>query len=513
MRLLREVITDTRELCAGKAAVACRLGVGDSGMNITPGDVEEIVGELAELPDLWDFVAGTWAQDSRTSRFGPEAEQEQYVAGLKKLTTKPVVGVGRFTSPDEMVRQIQQGTLDFIGAARPSIADPFLPNKIRDGRPEEIRECIGCNICVSGDYTMSPIRCTQNPAMGEEWRRGWHPERLRERSSAERIVVVGGGPAGLEAATSLGRRGHEVTLLEQSRDLGGRVRAEASLPGLAAWIRVVDYREQLLTSLSSVEHYLESPTSADDVLGFGFEHAVIATGARWRADGVGRTNVEPLPIAPDARVLTPDDLMQGARPESPDAQVVVYDDDHYYMGGILAELLRREGYAVQLVTPAANVSEWTSNTMELHQIRRTLLNLGVQVITNEVLTGLEADSMGTACVFTGERHRREAHTVVLVTARASCSPVYDELLDRRDEWTSVGLKSVQAIGDAYSPGTIAAAVWGGRNYAEQLGSESTAVDLPFRREITQLAPLTTPGVPTARPNERMGEGSSRREQH
>ena len=89
-----------------------------------------------------------------------------------------MVTVGRFTSPDPMVSQIRRGVLDFIGAARPSIADPFLPNKIREGREDEIRECIGCNICRSANNEGVPVRCTQNPTMGEEWRRGWHPERI-----------------------------------------------------------------------------------------------------------------------------------------------------------------------------------------------------------------------------------------------------------------------------------------------------------------------------------------------
>ncbi|HEX9064126.1 MAG TPA: hypothetical protein VF843_03410, partial [Streptosporangiaceae bacterium] len=206
MRLLREILTDTREVAAGRAAVACRISVagGEGGAELGRADIEEILGELGELPDLWDFVLGTWEADSATSRFGAEAEQELHVAGLKALTSKPVVGVGRFTSPDTMVRQIRSGVLDLIGAARPSIADPFLPEKIRTGRLETIRECIGCNICVSGDFTMSPIRCTQNPSMGEEFRRGWHPERIKPSGSDARILVVGSGPAGLEAARALG---------------------------------------------------------------------------------------------------------------------------------------------------------------------------------------------------------------------------------------------------------------------------------------------------------------------
>jgi dimethylamine/trimethylamine dehydrogenase len=423
-------------------------------------------------------VAGPWSADSNTSRFGPEGEQEEAVRGLKSLTDRPVVGVGRFTSPDAMVRQIRSGVLDFIGAARPSIADPFLPWKIRDGRLHEIRECIGCNICVSGDHTQSPIRCTQNPSMGEEWRRGWHPERLRVKGSDASVLVVGGGPAGLEAAMSLGRRGYQVTLIERSRVLGGRVRREAALPGLAAWIRVSDHREAILGKLDTVEVYYESELTADDVLEHGFAHVAVATGARWRADGVGRQHPLGLPIDQAAEVLTPDDVMAGARPRG--RHVLVYDDDHYYIGAVLAELLAREGFAVELVTPAASVSEWTANTMELTKIRRRVIEAGVTVHTDRSVVSV-AGAVRTACVFTGSERDHAADSVVLVTARTPVDDLSRQLLARQPEWTH--LRSVRAIGDAFAPSTIAAAVWAGREYAETLD----AVAQPFRREITDLA--------------------------
>jgi dimethylamine/trimethylamine dehydrogenase len=180
-RLLREVLEDTLDEVDGRAAVACRIMVDErvGSEGFVRSECEEVLGLVGELPDLWDFVAGPWEDDSVASRFGDEGAQESYVRGLKGLTSKPVVGVGRFTSPDTMTRMIRDGVLDFIGAARPSIADPFLPKKIEEGRYEDIRECIGCNICVAGDGTITPIRCTQNPTMGEEWRRGWHPERIR----------------------------------------------------------------------------------------------------------------------------------------------------------------------------------------------------------------------------------------------------------------------------------------------------------------------------------------------
>src|SRR5690606_33490507 len=127
------------------------------------------------------------------------------------------VGVGRFTSPDTMVSQLRRGVIDIIGAARPSIAAPFLPKKSGQGHVDDIRECIGCNICVSGDMTITPIRCTQNPTMGEEWRKGWHPERIAAKASDATVLVVGGGPAGLEAARALGQRGYEVQLAEAEK--------------------------------------------------------------------------------------------------------------------------------------------------------------------------------------------------------------------------------------------------------------------------------------------------------
>jgi dimethylamine/trimethylamine dehydrogenase len=487
MRLLREILEDTREEAAGRAAVACRITVdellGDEG--ITREDIEDVVGTLGELPDLWDFVLGSWEDDSVTARFGEEAEQEQYVRGLKALTSKPVVGVGRFTSPDTMVRMVRSGMLDLIGAARPSIADPFLPRKIEEGRLEDIRECIGCNVCVSGDFTMSPIRCTQNPSMGEEWRRGWHPERIRHRTTDAKVLIVGGGPAGLEAATSLGKRGYEVILAEASSALGGRVTREARLPGMASYIRVADYREAQLRRLRNVQR-TQGEVSAEEILGYDFDHVAVATGARWRADGVGRHHTQPVALDTALAVLTPDDLMSG---ELPDAErVVIYDDDHYYMGGVLAELLARAGRRVALVTPAVCASSWTTNTMEQHRIQRRLLELEVDIVASHAVIATTAATVRAACVFTGREREIPADAAVFVTARLPEDAVYRDLIDRRHAWAAAGLKTVRAVGDCLAPGTIAAAVWEGRRYAEELDEPPERGDaVPFRREVTELA--------------------------
>jgi dimethylamine/trimethylamine dehydrogenase len=487
-RLLCEVLEDTLDEVDGRAAVACRISVdelaGDSGFG--RADMEELLGLVGELPDLWDFVVGEWEDDSVTSRFGEEAGQERYVRGLKQLTTKPVVGVGRFTSPDTMARMVRDGILDLVGAARPSIADPFLPVKIEEGRYEDIRECIGCNICVSGDQTIVPIRCTQNPSMGEEWRRGWHPERIRPRTSDAKVLVVGAGPAGLEAAMSAGRRGYEVVLAEAGRTLGGRVEREARLPGLAAWIRVVDYRRGQLEQLPNVEIAFESLLTADEILAYDFAHVALATGSHWNRDAAGRAHPRGLPLETALEVLTPDDLMSGTRPRGP--RVVVFDDDHYVMGGLLAELLRSEGHEVTLVTPAARVSAWTENTLEQERIQRRLLELGVELRANETLAGSSAGQATVACVFTGRLARVACDSLVTVTMRTPDDALWHDLEARRGDWNDAGLRTARAIGDAWAPGTIAAAVWDGRRFAEELDEPEPVDEVAFRREIVQLAP-------------------------
>ena len=487
MRLLRELVEDTAEECEGRAAVAVRLCVDEmvGSHGFTRNDIDEVVSEIAELPDLWDFMVGDWSNDSSPSRFAIEGSHSERLRGLKQLTTKPVVGVGRFTSPDLMVDQIRSGIMDFIGAARPSIADPFLPNKIDSGLLDDIRECIGCNICVSGDLTMSPIRCTQNPTMGEEWRRGWHPEYAPPVRQPESVLVVGAGPAGMEVARTLGHRDCSVALLEAGRELGGRVRRESALPGLSAWIRVVDYREQQLSKLDGVQIYRQSPVSVDDVLDFGYAHVVISTGATWRADGVGRWNHHPVPIANGANVLTPDGIMSGARPSG--SRVVIFDDDHYYMAGILAELLASEGFAITVVCPKSQVSAWTSNTLEVDRIQARLINAGVALHNNQALVAVDGDAVTVQCAYTGAESVLAADSVVLVTARQPKDDLHQGLDARRDEWQSAGVHSVRRIGDADAPSTIAAAVYAGHKAGREFERADADPALAIRREVTGLS--------------------------
>ncbi|WP_146347933.1 oxidoreductase [Phaeobacter marinintestinus] len=485
-RFANEVIGDIRDAVGDTMAITMRVSldetVGDLGFS--NAEVREFIEMNRNLPDLWDLAQGTWEDCSGPSRFKDEAAQELLVKGIRDLTDKPVVGVGRFTSPDVMARMIRSGTLDFIGCARPSIADPFLPKKIEEGRTEDIRECIGCNICITGDMTMSISRCTQNPTFMEEWRKGWHPERMNVKGDSSNVLVVGAGPAGLEATRALAERGYDVALAESGTILGGRVARERVLPGLSAWGRVADYRAYQIGQKPNVETYFDSHLSADEVLDFGFQNVCIATGANWRRDGVSRQHVVPFATDPGMPLFTPDDLMNGTEPSG---HVVIYDDDHYYMGGVMAELLVQKGCTVTLVTPAAYVSEWTVNTLEQHEIHRRLAGMGVRIELNRGVIGIGRDHVETNCTFTDQRTQIACDGVLLVTSKLENNQVYRDLKAREADWADAGIRSVQLIGDANAPGPIAWATYAGHRYARELDMPDIGDALPFRREITELA--------------------------
>ena len=461
-RLFTEMLEDAKEAVGDRCAIAVRLTVDDPQF-----DAHRLLSVYGEVPDLWDVNIREWRKDSLPSRFGNEAAQEDIVRFVKSMTTKPVVGVGRFTSPDTMVRQIRQGVLDFIGAARPSIADPFLPKKIEEGRIEDIRECIGCNICVSADFTQVPLRCTQNPTMGEEWRKGWHPEFIPSLEKPINVLVVGAGPAGLECALALGKRGATVTLAERAKDVGGRVSGESSFVGFEQWSRVRDYRKYQLSQMTNVATYLQSDLGADDVETFGADHIVIATGAQWCEQGLGRSNRVPITGWEQEFVKTPEHR------NSLKGRVLVFDDDHYYTGAAVALELQMNGVAATLVTPASDVATWSANTLEQGFVEEQLYRAGVRLYEKYSLSLIDVTTATITHTVSGATVSIEIDGVVLVTMRHPERALYDTLVSR-------GIKNIHRIGDCLSPSTIAAAVYGGHRFAREF--EMVVPDIPFRRE-------------------------------
>jgi dimethylamine/trimethylamine dehydrogenase len=487
MRLIRELIEDTKDAVGDSCAVAVRYSVDDGGgPDGTPvhADRMEIFEALAELPDLWDINIEDYSLEMGVSRFVGEGSLENYVAPVKSKTTKPVVTVGRFTSPDTMVSQVRRGIVDFVGAARPSIADPFIPRKIQEGRVDDIRECIGCNICYTGDSRFYPIRCTQNPTIGEEWRRGWHPENIAVKGSDDLVLVVGAGPAGLEASRALGQRGYDVILAEATRELGGRVTRESQLPGLSEWARVRDYRLGQLNKMPNVEIYRESKLGLQDVLDVGADHVAIATGAAWRRDGFGNTREIPLnPLPPEENTFTPDDIMAGRLPTG---SVLVYDDDGFYMANLIAEKLRKNGNEVHYVTPHPIVARWSAYTDDQHRVHQRLAEVGAHIVLSRELVSYDGRQAILGCVYTGVEQTLGIENLVLVTCRTPRDRLYHELLTALESGVNGAPKSVKRIGDAEAPAIIAAAVFAGHRYARNLDNEPDR-DMPLKIDRVVVA--------------------------
>ncbi|WP_373356322.1 FAD-dependent oxidoreductase [Pseudoroseicyclus sp. CXY001] len=479
VRLISELIDAVREATHGRTAVALRISLQELRARPAEGaetEAHEVIELLKDAPDLFDVKMDYSSSDCAPSRYVQEGSHEPVVDFVKTITDKPVVGVGRFTSPDTMVSMVKRGVLDLIGGARPSIADPFLPKKIEEGREDEIRECIGCNICISSWHDGVWVRCTQNPTAGEEWRRNWHPE-VVTKDSEESAVVIGSGPAGLEAALTLARRGMQVTVAEAGAEFGGRLLWEAKLPGLRQWFRVIDYRLGRLLQMPNVSLFAESRLAAEDVAEFGADHVVVATGARWTRNLCGANEIPTGPIS-GPRIYTPDDIAAGTEIEGP---VAVFDYDNYYMGSAIAEHLAGQGKDVTYITTAGAAQSWGVMTNEQPHVHVAFQRLGIAYRTLEIVEDFDGETLGLSQIFTAERREIAARSLVIVGQRLGDTDLHAAL-------AAAGTPSLHLTGDANAPGAIAHATYQAHRTARAVGLAPAS--LIERRD----APFAPPGL-------------------
>jgi len=495
-RFWRETIEMVKEAVGDDCAICVRMStdmfLGEAGTQLKR-DCLPFVELVDHLVDVWDInLSGIaeWGEDATPSRFYPQGRALPWQAAVKAISKKPVLGVGRWTNPDMMADAIREGKLDIIATCRPSTSDPFLPRKIDEGRLDDIRECIGCNVCISRwEIGGPPLICTQNATAGEEYRRGWHPERFTKAANADNdVLVVGAGPAGMECAMILGKRGmRRVHLVEVQADMGGSMRWIPELPGLGEWARIVNYRKIQLDKLKNVEFIPSMKLSAKDVAEYGAEIVVVATGSYWATDGLNGASHATIPGA-DASLAwqaTPDQLM-GEGKQLDGEHVVVFDNDGYFMGVSISEKLALEGKKVVLMTPMGVVAPYMHFTLEAPNQHRRLHKLGVEIVPYHLPTRIEEGTVVASHVYDedGHEHSFPADGVVLISQRRSNEALFRELKDGigLEQLKAEGVGALYRIGDCEAPRLTADAVFSGHRLAREIDAADPSIPLPFKRE-------------------------------
>ncbi|SIT41449.1 Trimethylamine dehydrogenase [Paraburkholderia ribeironis] len=520
-RFWLETLEKVRRAVGSDCAIATRFAVdtlyGSGGVEVEKDGMKFV--EMADpLVDLWDVDVGDiaeWGEDAGPSRFYLQGHQVPWTRFIKQVSKKPVLGVGRFTDPEKMTEIVTKGYADIIGAARPSIADPFLPKKIEEGRVDDVRVCIGCNVCISRwEIGGPPMICTQNATAGEEYRRGWHPEKFEESKSDDSVLVVGAGPSGSECARVLMQRGYTVHLVDSAEKIGGHLNSVVTLPGLGEWGYHRDYRETQITRLLKKNRQSQlalgvKPLSAADVLDYGAEKVVIATGAHWVGDGTNCLTHDPIPGADASQCdqLTPEQVVAGKKPIG--KRVVILNADTYFMAPSLAEKLAAAGHEVTIVS-GVHLANYMHFTLEYPNMMRRLHELHVTELGDHFASRIEKGHIEIYNIW-GDGSRRtykgagqlpreanrthrwlEFDSLVLVTGRRSNDTLYREIKAKQDQWESKGVKAVYLIGDAEAPRLIADATFTGHRLAREIEEANAQYPLPYKREV---AVWGTPHMP------------------
>lgn len=518
-----ETLEGIRARVGDSVALVTRCAIdtlyGDIGLELEV-DTLRFVEQASDYLDMWNVTIGDiaeWGEDAGPSRFYESGHENDWVKFIKKHTNKPVVGVGRYTQADKMVEVVKAGVVDLIGTARPSIADPFLPKKIEEGRLDDVRVCLGCNVCISRwEMGGLPFICTQNATAAEEYRRGWHPEKFEPAKSDKTVLVVGAGPSGAECTRVLLERGYTVHCVDTRDKVGGYVNDVAALPGLGEWGYHRDYRETQITKLlkknkQSQLALSQKPLTADDCLEYGAERIVIATGAKWATDGTNWMTHDPIPgvdTVNNANQLVPEDVFAGAEVGK---NVVIVNYDPYYTCPSIAEKYAAAGSNVTIIS-TVEVGAYMHYSLEGPNMHRRLHELGVKTIGESGVSKVDGTTVEYFNLW-GDSSKREykgpgklprvkendthqtieADTVIFITGRKSNDSLYRELKARKDEWAANDVEDVWVIGDAEAPRIIADATFDGHRLAREIEDEDPQHQKPFKREQKVWGVAYNPG--------------------
>lgn len=467
MRIVMRIIDAAREEVGTDAIVGLRLN-SDDGMQGGLGPVEwaEIAKHLAATGKL-DYIScsqGTYLNRMMIYPTSPEEHGFQMAATrqVKASIDLPVVGVGRITTPDEAEAILRAGDCDFVGMTRALIADAFWVRKAEQGHADKIRPCVGANWCMESIFAHAPIACIHNPSVGRE--KQLSEEQVIPVATARNIAVVGSGPAGLRAALTASRRGHKVTLIERSSELGGqvawmgRVHSARELADTAGWL-IAQLRD------TDVEIYRESEATVELLTEAGYDAVIVATGAtqlkhgwsplqpaRW--DGPEMAGAGQTWVYSCGEVLGLTQPLRDGKATGKAGRAVVVDTLGARQGVLTAEYLARAGWQVQFVTQLGQAAPNLAASRDWGKAYGSLRRLGVVFTTDHDLTSIGEHSVSFLDVFTKEpKTIADVDALVLVNGAVAQNRLFHELRSARKDL------EVHLIGDALAPRRINDAIF------------------------------------------------------
>jgi 2,4-dienoyl-CoA reductase-like NADH-dependent reductase (Old Yellow Enzyme family) len=466
MRLLVRLLRTVREVAGPERPVGVRFNCDE----MLPGGVDQEAARegLAYLQaeELIDFADLDVAVEPNQFPLGmpnyqvPKFSNESFAANVRKAAPGlPILcAIGRTTSVADAERAIAAGSTDLVGVVRGLMAEPRMIQNAAAGNEHLNRTCTGCNYCM--DRTKLGFNCAINPATARE--RKWGVKSDWSAPTASRVVVVGGGPAGLEGARVAAMHGHEVTLLERGERLGGQYLEWTSLPGREGLMDAIDWYERILPDLG-VEVRMGTEATRESVLAARPDAVLVATGAAYDPRGESGFIAQPIPGWDGDNVFLPEQILGGAGVR-PTGRVVILDDEGFSTGVGIAEVLAEAGAEVEIVTRWLNVGHNTFNTFELPMIIPQLRHLGVRMSPQTYVKQVDGRRVTVFDIFTNrEEVREDVEAVVLATRRLPRASLCEELEGE------VG--QLFPIGDALGSRDHGAAFYEGAYFARMIGQE------------------------------------------
>ena len=444
-RLSRTIIEGIRRACGDEFIIGLAISTSDSFDVTLQGEaLAEIVARHDATGHI-DYVTcghGGYLDFERLMPTFLYADKltAPFTEELKKVVKHAkVTSEAHIRTPENAEAVIASGQADMVSIVRGQIADPHLARKTMEGRSEDVRGCISCNQMCWGrrsrDYWIS---CLINPSAGREFE--WGGDRFKPAANPRHIVVVGAGPAGLEAARAAAERGHRVDIFEAQPRIGGQFRLAGQQPRRAQILDLLDWYERQFEKLQ-VRLHLNSFVEAEDIRALNPDAVVLSTGSLPDEDGFQRwmPDRDRLPGIDSGNVYSPEDVMR--REAKLGDHVILYDEGGNWRGLGTAWAMAEQGKKVTIVTPEPFIGKELARTSSDIPLRPRLAKLGVTFLTEHLIAEWHGSAATIRNMLTGEDFRREASALVMSTTNRAFDPLSADLADLE----------IHLIGDAAAP--------------------------------------------------------------